>query len=50
MSDKTAARFPAHGSSAMGLGRNFFFRFLDNERPINQESNNSTAADLDSNQ
>ena len=27
MSESTAARLPSHGSSAMGLGRYFFFRF-----------------------
>ena len=28
MRDSTAARFPAHGSSAIGLGRDFFRLFL----------------------
>ena len=27
MSERTAARLPSHGSSAIGLGRYFFFRF-----------------------
>ena len=27
MSESTAARLPSHGSSAIGLGRYFFFRF-----------------------
>ena len=29
MRERTAARFPMHGSNAIGLGRDFFRRFLN---------------------